>query len=243
MVAYLVDGKRMKRGLTFAGLVCVASLVGTSCGGRSQNERGEPTPSAGGEANIAGGPSAAGSDAAGAPSAICPNEQPTPGEYCNYQSSTNYCSYEIDKCSSVSFECFQHVWLTVPQLDGAAYDCNFFQPPNAPKDGDSCECMGSLDCTYDDCDERGRIHAVCDNTSWHVKESRCSSQGCGPDGLSCQAGEVCVIHTGLAGPAFECVHNLCEATSVSCACAAVMCKSFEVCSMDSGTVVCTCLTC
>jgi hypothetical protein len=245
----------MKRRLGFAHVVVLA-LLATSCGGRSQNERGEPSPSDGGSAsggssaagapNVAGGPNAAGSGGAGdagAPSATCPSEKPTQGDSCSYQSASNYCVYEIDQCSSVSFECFQHVWLPVPQNDGAAYDCNSFSSNNAPKDGDSCNCMGALDCSYDDCTGRGHIHAVCDNTTWHVTDSACTEQVCGPDGLHCSAGEVCVVHPSRITNAFECVHNSCESTSTNCDCAASLCKAFEECSLDSGTVVCYCPAC
>ncbi|HET7543945.1 MAG TPA: hypothetical protein VFK05_28935 [Polyangiaceae bacterium] len=244
----------MKRQLGFVGLLCALGLAGTSCGGRSQDARGEPGPSSGGsasggaagiggEANIAGAPSVAGSAAAGAPSSICPKQQPVQGDYCNFVSATNYCVYDIDKCSSVAFECFQHVWLMAPQLDGAAYDCNSFHPPNAPKDGDSCECMGLLDCTYDDCGERGRIHAVCDNTRWHVNDAPCVEQACGSNELQCQTGEVCVVHRDPLGAKYECVQNRCESTTVNCACAASLCQSNEVCSLDSGSVICSCPNC
>jgi len=168
-----------KRWLGLAALV--VTLSSASCGGKSRTQGGDPEPSQGGSSSDAGVPAnggasnavgAGGPGAAGRPNSVCPGEQPNQGDHCNYDNS-QYCIYPIDKCSSVGFECFKSIWLQVPQLDGASYDCNSF---NAPKDGDSCECLGQLDCLYNDCAGRGQIHAVCDNTSWQVEEVPCARQ-------------------------------------------------------------------
>lgn len=225
----------------------LVTLLATSCAGKSQTHEGDPAASNGGDSNGGGGastggaanPAAAGTAAAGtagAPSTSCPDKQPTPGNACNY-AGTGYCIYAIDQCSSVSFECSAQLWLEVPQFDGAAYDCNSFGSPSAPKDGDACECFGRLDCTYDECSGRGRIRAMCDNTSWHVTETPCAPQVCGNEGLRCDTGDVCVAHFG----AFEgssCVPNPCGAATTNCNCAGSLCKSVELCSANSGMVTC-----
>jgi len=188
-------------------------LLGASCGGQSESV---PKPV----------------------SDSCPIEKPTSGDHCNYQGDVPWCIYAIDKCTSVTFSCDQGVWREVPVLDGAAYDCNSFQPPNAPKEGDGCECRGMLDCTYADCSDRGLIHATCDNTTWHVTESACTRQRCGPSGLECNVDEVCVAHVSDNGPAFSCEANGCGLAPPSCECDRSYCSSSESCAIDVAVVVC-----
>lgn len=192
-------------------------LLGADCGGKSASEQSGPEPV----------------------SDTCPSDKPASGDRCNYQGDAPWCIYSIDKCASVTFACDQGVWREVPVLDGAAYDCNSFQPPNAPKDGDSCDCMGMLDCTYADCSDRGLIHATCDNTTWHVNASTCTRQRCGPSGLECEVDQVCVAHVNdLRGPAFSCEENGCGFAAASCECDASYCAKSESCTIDVGVVVC-----
>jgi len=143
----------------------------------------------------------------------------------------------------VKFECSQHLWRKVQFAGGGGYDCNFFAPPNTPKDGDACNCFGKLDCTYDDCGGRGQIHAWCDNTTWHVKETACARQTCGADGsISCGPGDVCVFHDNFM-PTYSCVPNPCGTMTTSCDCAASICGSPGLCSMIDGSVACICPAC
>lgn len=217
-------------------------VLAVGCGGKSQVD-GEHTAGAGGAANGGASNVAGASDAAGAssaPSTSCPAAPPAMGDRCAVPFGS-HCSYPIDKCSSSSFECIQGYWLPVPRTDGAAYDCNSFQPPNAPKDGDPCDCLGNLDCHYNDCADRGQIHAICDNTTWHVKEAACTMQVCGPSGLKCKPGTVCVLQGGPIGQ-FECAKDPCSPSPLSCECAAQLCKVGQ-CTLDSGTVGCICPTC
>jgi len=222
----------MRRLLIGPCLLALASSV--ACGGKSE---GEPGPSGAGAG--AGGGSGASATAAG-PTGECPAERPSQGAACNF--SGGQCNYAVDKCSSVGFQCESGVWSQVIQGDGASYDCNSFQAPNLPNDGDSCECFGQLNCTFDDCAGRGELHATCDNTTWHVAESACPVV-CGA-GSSCGSREVCVIHVGLA-PTFTCIPNQCSMVSepVACACAGSPCAKSEVCSVDSGALACSCPTC
>lgn len=193
----------------------VVALAGASCGATSQTAPASTT---------------------------CPDREPTPGDYCNYQSEA-HCDYEIDKCRSVAFECNLHAWRQIAPADGVAYDCSSFQPPNAPQDGDACECLGVLDCAYEECAGRGKIHATCDDTTWHVTDTPCPRQPCGPnDGLSCGPGDVCLVHAGPK-PTFSCVPNPCGGALTSCECAASLCEAFESCSIVVGTVACSCPTC
>jgi hypothetical protein len=232
--------RRIGQWLSIAGLV--GALASASCGGKSEVEGGKAPTSAGGasagSASSGGAGNVAGTGSPGSPgepSTVCPVQKPTMGDYCN--NTPDYCSYSIDKCRSLSFECFQHVWLQAPQLDGASFDCNSFPPPVAPKDGDSCECFGLLDCSYKDCSARGQIHAVCDNTSWHVEDTPCPRPPCGPAGFSCNPDQVCLVHPGMVAT-FACVTNPCGSAATSCDCAASLCTPGEACSVDIGAVSC-----
>jgi len=230
------------------GAAC-AVLVG-ACGGKSVVGGTDPggaanaggATHAGGAAHAGGATHAGGAGSSGGPSTGCPDRQPKQGDPCGSPFGTS-CNYAIDECSSATFECIQGVWVQAPRLDGAADDCSSFAPENAPKDGDSCRCLGMLDCSYTDCSGRGRIHAVCDNAAWHVTETPCTKQPCGPDGLECDwPGKVCVVHAQRV-PAFECMKNPCASGPVTCDCAAPLCSAFEECSIDSGAVACFCPSC
>jgi hypothetical protein len=217
-----------------SGLSLLVLMCSVACGGKSEVER-EPS---GGGASAGGGSNSAGaSAAAGGPTSECPAERPSQGAACNFTG--NQCNYAIDKCSSVGFQCALGMWSQVIQGDGASYDCNSFFGPNLPHDGDSCNCFGQLDCTFDDCADRGELLAVCDNTTWHVKELACPRQPCGPGGLTCGAGDVCLIHAGPA-PTFACVPDECARLSkpLACDCAASACSVSEQCTIDSGAVAC-----
>ena len=222
------------------GLCLLALPSSVACGGKSAGEGGASGASAG--AGAGGGSSAGGgaSATAGGPTSDCPAERPSQGAACNF--SGVQCNYALDKCSSVGFQCVGGVWSQVFQGDGASYDCNSFQAPNLPSDGDSCECFGQLNCTFDDCAGRGELHASCDNTTWHVTESACPVV-CGA-GSSCGSREVCVMHVGLA-PTFTCVPNQCSMVSepLACACAGSPCAKSEVCSVNNGALVCSCPSC
>jgi hypothetical protein len=231
----VLTGSTMRR---FVSGLCLLLPCSVACGGRSEVQR-DPS---GGGASAGGGSSAAGAGIGAAGSSReCPVERPGELAPCNFVG--GQCNYAVDKCSTASFECLNGAWFRAPQPDGASYDCNSFQAPKLPKDGDSCECFGQLDCTFNDCADRGQLHAICDNTTWHVKEAACPRQACGPGTLSCGAGDVCVIHTGF-GPTFACEPNLCARLSkpLACDCAAA-CSVSEQCSIDSGAVACTCSTC
>ena len=221
-----------------SGLYLLMLPCSVACGGKSEVER-DPS---GGGAPAGGGNSAAGAGigAAGS-SSQCPVEPPSQLAPCNFV--VGQCNYAIDKCSSASFECLNGAWFQAPRVGGASYDCASFQAPNLPKDGDSCECLGQLDCTFNDCADRGQLHAICDNATWHVKESACAGPPCGPSS-SCALGDICIVHVGF-GPTFSCVPNECARLSkpVSCDCAGSACAKSEGCSIDSGALVCSCPTC
>jgi hypothetical protein len=231
-----VIGLAMRR--CVAGLCLLLLPCGVACGGKSQVER-DPS---GGGASAGGGSNAAGATAsAGAQGSVCPIAQPTELAPCN--SVSGECAYIVDKCSSVTFECVNGAWFEAPRAVGQSYDCASFQSPNLPSDGDSCECFGKLDCTFDDCADRGVVHAVCDNTKWHVQESACPRQPCGPD-LSCAASDLCVVHT-YGAPTFTCESNECALASkrLGCDCAGSHCAKSERCSVDVNALVCSCTTC
>ena len=222
-----------------SGLSLLVLLCSVACGGKSEVER-EPS---GGGASASGGSSAAGAGGGVAGSTSeCPAEPPSQLAPCNFVGGE--CNYAIDKCSSASFECLNGAWFQAPRAGGASYECASFQAPNLPKDGDSCACFGQLDCTFNDCADRGQLHAICDNTIWHVKEAACPRQPCGPGALSCGAGDVCIIHASSA-PTFLCLPNECARLSkpLACDCAASACSVSEQCTIDSGAVACLCPTC
>ncbi len=222
----------MRRLLIGLCLLALPSSVG--CGGKSEGEGGPSGAGAGGAGGAGGGASAT----AGGPTSDCPAERPSRGAACNF--SGGQCNYAVDKCSSVGFQCASGVWSQVVQGDGASYDCNSFQAPNLPNDGDSCECFGQLDCYLNDCSGRGQLHAICDNTSWHVRESACPYP-CGSS--SCALGEVCVADLHVL--AFTCVPDQCARASqtLACDCAGSPCSKSEQCAVASHALVCTCPTC
>ncbi len=67
-----------------------------------------------------------------------------------------------------------------------------------------------------------------------------SAKSCGPDGLQCHAGEVCVEEPG-AEVVYRCAENPCGNDPTSCECAASLCTTFETCSLDDGAVLCSCV--
>jgi hypothetical protein len=113
-----------------------------------------------------------------------------------------------------------------------------------PLDGASCACQGMLDCSFDECSTTGKVHAVCDNTVWHVTTAPCASKPCGTTGLMCAEGEACVLPGGL-GAAYTCKPDPCAAQSetTSCQCASGLCGASELCSVVNDVVQCDCPTC
>ncbi len=220
--------------------VLLLALASTACGGKGQVDGGGGGASSSGASSS--GASSSGASSGGASSMDCPVEPPASGDACNYAGLAN-CSYPIDHCTYMNFECRSGVWVSIQTTGGASRDCSSFYPPNAPKDGDSCECLGKLDCAFDDCTGRGRIRAECDDTTWHVTESACVKQACGPAGTYCEPGEVCVVHPQGLPTTFACKPNPCTSTPTSCDCAAMLCGPSESCSIDSGSVTCDCPTC
>jgi hypothetical protein len=211
----------------------------TACGGQSSVDA-STQPSGGSSSIPAGG-------AAGASSSTtdCPGTRPTVGAACDYTG--NQCNYAIDTCSSAGFTCTAGAWQPAPQLDGERITCSAYGPGSIPADGSSCLCQGTLDCSIADCTGQGLIHAVCDNTTWHITTELCTDTTCGSNGLHCAVGQVCVLAGGLGaqGPQYECDPDPCAAESetTSCECAASLCSSIEVCSATQGHVTCDCPTC
>ena len=232
-------------------------LCCTACSGKSTSDAGHPdatggssaggtsgTSGAGGAGNAGGTTSSGGAGLggnAGAASTTCPSARPTAGTACNYVG--NQCNYAIDECVSIGLSCTLGVWTEVPNNDGASLTCINFTGANLPKDGDSCACRGLLDCSIDDCTRTGKVHAVCDNTTWHVTSEPCADTPCGSAGLSCKQGEVCVVPGGL-GDTPKCKPDPCaeQSETTSCQCAAALCGS-QQCSVLNGVVECICLAC
>ena len=226
--------------------VALALLLGcSSCGGKSNVEQQAPEPnggsSAGGASNLGGGGTGAAAGI-GSPTTECPTVIPSQGAACDFKGTQ--CGYSLSKCSSVIFKCLAGSWQQLTVNSGAAVTCAFYTGPNQPKDGDSCECRGALDCTFDDCSGQGKVHAVCDDTSWHVTSAPCASSACGPNGLLCQVGEVCVLPQRLADT-YACKADPCasENETTSCDCAASVCAQGETCQVRDGALQCSCSTC
>lgn len=244
-------------------------IAGMSCGGKSAADEsksaasGGSTPTEGGAANLAGSTASGGAAstsggaastsggtgaAAGASqtSTTCPATAPLAGAACSYVGSQ--CNYALDMCSSAGFVCSNGLWVQQGNNDGAALTCiNFSQDQtDRPKDGDSCACRGMLDCTFDECSTNGSVHAVCDNTTWHVATTACSDTPCGTSGLLCKEGEACVVRPTALGGDYQCVTSPCadQAQTLSCDCAASLCHSpSERCMLNSGQVECICDSC
>jgi hypothetical protein len=214
----------------------VVAACSTACGGQSSVDA-STQPSGGSSSTTAGG-------AAGASSSNteCPGARPTIGAACNFAGVQ--CNYAIDMCSSIGFVCAGGSWTAAPQLDGARATCSSYGPGSIPADGSSCYCQGALDCSIANCTGQGLVHAVCDNTSWHVTSEPCAETACGSSGLQCQVGEACVL-SGGRGAQYQCEPDPCamQAETTSCECAASLCSSVEVCSVTQGVVHCDCPTC
>jgi hypothetical protein len=227
-----------------------------ACGGKSaidgsqQTSAGGGSPAAGGQGDTPDPTSNGGANAQGGAEPIsreCPTAPPSAGTSCDYQGDA--CHYALDMCSSIQFECASGQWQAVPQADGASLTCFNYGPDQLgiPKDGDSCACRGALDCTFDDCGAAGKVHAVCDNTVWHVTSEPCADQPCGPSGLTCPVGEACVVPGGLSatGPQYTCRPDPCaeQSETTSCECAGSLCGPFELCSIVNDVVKCECPNC
>ena len=83
----------------------------------------------------------------------------------------------------------------VQQDDCAILPC----PRAAPKNGSTCSSANGT-CYYENCAGAGRTLATCSAGSWQVQSAACSSFACqAPDteggGLTCAAGQVCVVTT------------------------------------------------
>jgi len=225
-------------------LLWLFALVGAACGGksRSADEHGAGAGDPGG-APAVGGSAAGGSNSssAGAPSSSCPNDQPAVGSSCNYVGPQ--CNYAIDHCSGVALECRAGQWAEAPHSDGAGYTCTSFGPGAIPADGASCDCFGALDCSIDDCTDQGKVHAVCDNSTWHVTREPCADRPCGSGDLRCKVNELCVAPKGLGG-VFACETNPCAELfeTTSCTCAGRLCGAAR-CVLTGDDLDCICDTC
>lgn|GEM_PF-2906814 len=236
------------------GLLLLASVP--ACAGKSmihgdaQQDNGGSAHE-GGAAGVAGATANGGTGATGgtapiSPTTTCPAARPENGSACNYLG--NQCNYEVDRCSSIGLTCANGVWREQAQSDGAALSCFNYGADQfgIPNDGDSCACRGTLDCTFDECDAQGRVHAVCDNTTWHVSTEPCTDAACGPNGLRCKTGEACVVRAGGVAGSYDCVPNPCAAESktLSCDCAGSLCRGpDERCMLTNGVIDCVCDTC
>jgi hypothetical protein len=203
--------------------LCGLLALSAACGGKSSSDGGEPGPRAGGF---------------GGATSECPLQRPTEHSACNYDNEPGYCKYPSasDECSVSNFECFQHLWFEVPMTEEPRFSCDVFDVPNVPSNGDSCKCFGKLSCVYRDCAARGMILARCDNATWNVADAPCEDVPCGPS-MYCSGADICVIRAGFPAQ-FSCAPNPCSSGYPKCECAAQLCEASEVCSIDSGSVVC-----
>jgi hypothetical protein len=110
--------------------------------------------------------------------------------------------------------------------EGCVYqdDCGLLPCPQAaPKNGSACSSSNGT-CYYEDCAGAGRSLATCVAGTWRVESAACSSFRCeAPNteggGLTCAAGQVCVITTSTSfnvTPA--CVDQTCGTRPMSTAC-------------------------
>ena len=174
----------------------------------------------------------------GATNEGCPEERPEVEAGC--EANGRQCTYEGD-CGSRTMVCQEGQWRNqVSDSEAAAPSCESFAEGGYPHDGDSCACAGELRCVYNDCEERGRITAVCNEGTWTVEESVCEAPRCGPgegdNALHCEDGEVCVANQAGDEVSYACEENPCEAET-SCECAAALCGDTECQIREEGLVV------
>jgi hypothetical protein len=90
-------------------------------------------------------------------------------------------------------------------FEGCVYqdDCGLLPcPQTAPKNGSACSSSNGT-CYYEDCAGAGRSLATCVASAWQVESAACSSYRCEvPNtvggGLTCTAGQICVITTNTS---------------------------------------------
>lgn len=180
--------------------------------------------------------------------AECPVERPAEDGECSPNELE--CSYTTD-CGDALLVCSEGHWALAPSLPPS---CETFGAGNYPENGQACGCVGELRCQFLDCEDRGRIQAVCDGETWQVHTSSCESTPCGPQEgdapLRCEAGQICVV-VEAGGPAaqYHCDDNPClnGDRANSCECAGSLCGDSEniVCEMreENTVVACTCPVC
>jgi len=110
--------------------------------------------------------------------------------------------------------------------EGCAYqdDCGLLPcPQTAPKSGSACSSSNGT-CYYEDCAGAGRSLANCVAGAWQVEAAACSSYRCeAPNtqggGLTCAAGQICVITTNTSfNVTPTCVDQTCGTRPMSTAC-------------------------
>lgn len=158
------------------------------------------------------------------------------------------CNYGTSPCVADGITCQNGQWLPDPPLEIPRVTCDLFGT-SIPTDGQSCACLGTLACAFNDCSARGRVTATCDNTSWHVTTTPCSVDPCGPAGTSngpvCAPREVCVVSEAIV-PTYTCQPDPCQSQDLptSCDCAAALCGGGVMqCGFGNQKVTCSCRIC
>ena len=95
-------------------------------------------------------------------------------------------------------------------------------PAVAPQPGGSC--APGLSCYYEDCPGAGRTIASCVSGSsamprWSITTGACMTVSCmNAPGMTCPAGQVCLVRTSGVGTFAECVTNTCGTSPLLCGC-------------------------
>lgn len=225
-----------------AGTAGSGGSGGGSGGSGAGGSGGQPAGGGAGTSGTGGTPTGGAGGAGGA----CPGGPPTTGSSCAPEGLR--CTYP-GECWAQSFVCQAGAWWEEPSPGPPQPTCAAFEG-NPPTHGESCKCLGWLDCTYDLCEtQRGRVHAVCQGSTWEVAEGPCPIIACGADSsgtpLSCKPGEVCVRTFAGPGAIEECATSPCAPGALDCWCAAQLCGgSPYVCSgAEGGVVTCDCPVC
>ncbi|MCC6217782.1 MAG: hypothetical protein IT376_23185 [Polyangiaceae bacterium] len=240
------EGPALDGGGASAGQDGGAGTGGSAAGGSGGSGASGGAAGGGGSGASGGGGASGSSGTGGSGGGTCPASPPATGAACDPEGLR--CTYPAD-CWSQNFVCQAGTWWQEPAPGPPQPTCEAFAG-NPPADGESCKCLGWLDCTYDLCDTaRGRVHAICAGSTWEVDEAPCPELACGVDAggvaVTCAPGEICV--RTFAGPGIHetCAPNPCAPSGLDCWCAASACGgSPYVCSSAAdGYVTCDCPVC
>jgi hypothetical protein len=221
-------------------LAPIIVLLVVGCGDEDPSTSGGPGGGSSGTDATGAGTGGTGTSTAtgtGGGGGACPDTMPSDGDACVFEGIE--CNY--DACCPAGATCTDGKWQT--WASGCALqECTATPPAN----GDSCACFASPSCSWNQCAGDGTIvTATCGaGVVWAVVTEPCAPLPCGPEGLECDPGDVCVSHTGGPGISYGCAPNPCVGAPLTCDCAGPTLCGSDSCSVVSAQeLACVCSDC